>query len=126
MSRIAEFAGLDPRFYDHYAFVNVNAARRPRFAPLRRGYRGLKQFLRSTLPEGSRARRAAVAVNRAVEWRVLYKVFTRRIEKPEPRAETMAFLREFYREDVAALAAVLGQPVPWADRYRDEAGEKGA
>jgi len=44
--------------------------------------------------------------------KVLYRPFSRPIERPALGAEAEAFARDFYRDDVAALRDVLDDPIP--------------
>ncbi len=117
MIRICELAGLDPRFYDNFSFVNVNPARRLRSDYAADAYSTLKRFLNTRLAKESRARRLLAAINRKLEFGLVWKMLTRPAPAESPHPDTLDFLRKFYADDVAALAQVLKCPPPWASRY---------
>jgi hypothetical protein len=114
---VCTFAGLDPAFYRTFEFENVNPAREVRNERVLTSLRSWSASLRRTLPKGSALRRVLNTVYRQLEWTVLYKLVTRVARKSTPSADTIAFLREFYAADVAALPSVLSSPPPWSKKY---------
>lgn len=118
LQQVAKFAGIDPGFYEDYEFVNVNPSRQVKSEKAHLWYLKIMRILTSPFPRNSRLRQALAGFWRRRIFPALYYWGTVPASKQKPAAETEAYLRDFYAQDMARLASLLKQPPPWLDKYQ--------
>lgn len=118
VAELCRFAGLDPAFFEGYRFASHNPTPTVRSAGAHRAYRGTVRAARSFARSAPWLQRALRPLRRVLE-RAYLRVNALDDADESMGAEVRHALIDFYRDDVAALRALLGAPVPWPD-YDDE------
>lgn len=119
LAALCEFAGIDADFYEDYIFQVTNRTETMKNSELHRKYRNFRFQLRQWTHNKPIIHNPLRAVRRAIEPFYL-RLNTRPTEQVAVSEETRQRLVDYYQEDVQALAALIGQPVPWNQFRRRE------
>lgn len=112
MRAIADFAGIDPGFYEGYDFRNVNAVRRYRRLSYYQSYATTRRTLLRAA-HGSAALRAAIL---AAERRILPRYVewaTEPVPDPVAAPATLGRLAEYFEEVGPGLEQLILRRPPW-------------
>ena len=123
---IAEFAGVDPAFYNTYDFKTHNATVAVRFQGLNRALNTLRGVLNRMTYDHPRLHAAIRWTNNSLVqpvWISLNKLGGAKRKASVPESATQA-LKVFYAEEKEALERLLGISPPWpaADRKSGTTG----
>lgn len=118
LQRLSTFAGIDPDFYHTYDFDMFNRTAAMRSPLLHRIYMKVRYHAGNYVHDKRRIRKLLRRLRLALE--PLYHRLNARAEDREVTlsAAREAWLRSYYREDLAALTELIGRPPPWASRDR--------
>ena len=112
LANLCEFAGIDADFYEDYTFQVTNRTETMKNSELHRKYRNFRFQLRQWTHNKPIIHNPLRAVRKAIEPLYL-RLNTHAAEQVDVSEETRQRLVDYYREDVQALAALIGQPAPW-------------
>lgn len=112
LANLCEFAGLDADFYEDYTFQVTNRTETMKNSELHRKYRNFRFQLRQWTHNKPIIHNPLRAVRKAIEPLYL-RLNTHAAEQVDVSEETRQRLVDYYREDVQALAALIGQSAPW-------------
>lgn len=121
LANLCEFAGIDADFYKDYTFQVTNRTETMKNSALHRKYRNFRFQLRQWTHNKPIIHNPLRAVRKAIEPLYL-RLNTHPVEQVDVSEETRQRLVDYYREDVQALAALIGQPAPWHRFCRQEIG----
>lgn len=116
IAQIADFAKLDAGHFTNVAIGKENVGRDIRWMRLRNAYSALKRAMRALIPPGSGLRRVAWHASQNIQLG-LDRLTIRPAATIQPKADTLAKLKDFYRNDVVALGKLTGSDPPWLGRY---------
>ena len=119
LANLCEFACIDADFYEDYTFQVTNRTETMKNSELHRKYRNFRFQLRQWTHNKPIIHNPLRAVRKAIEPLYL-RLNTRAAEQVDVSEETRQRLVDYYREDVQALAALIGQPAPWHRFCRQE------
>lgn len=114
MQRIAKFAGLDPAYYNDYAFRVINQAKQLKWPALHRAYRGLMRRFERVTAIDPRVHDYFLRKRRGLDRR-FYATITAPAAKEAFTPATRDRLIAYYSDEADRLTQLLGESVPWGN-----------
>ncbi len=112
MTKLCDFADIDPGFYTGYGFEVTNRTQQMRNSELHRKYRDFRFRLRQWTHNKPVIHTPLRTIRRAIEPLYL-RLNTQTGEKIQMSEETRYRLVDYYQPDVQTLGELIGKPIPW-------------